>query len=387
MPRCSKDLLVAGGYTAGAVLVATLCVSMLAISTTTFKDTEMTTTGVMAPKDFDAYVAIPKSLYVWSHTTDSTITRNLPAWVAFLKNENDEAVYLAEFCHTHGFTEVYLFIGSVEWEYDEFFSKGEVPYRSDLRNTVSILTEMGIKTHFLVYLNDEVNNLDSYEKITKVAEAVANFQQKYPNLSIGTLHIDQEPNDPSQYEKYIKMLGLASAYMPISVALKPVWLRTTLTSISDKFSLFDLSLEIPSLINIADTAEMFSDVIYYLTSGSAIMAYSDRTEQIVELAQDSYHSASRVGITSLKTAIETGYTNNLPEDETLHYEIINQKDSWFTRFIELHGKFESSSTALGITQNVVIHDYAQYFKTLYCVLPIDQPDIAGYAYIDCSTSK
>ncbi|TNJ28044.1 hypothetical protein GMRT_10038 [Giardia muris] len=386
MPRCSKDLLVAGGYTVGAVIIAVLCASLLGATTHAFKDVDLTTTGVASPKDFDAYVATPKSLYVWSHTTDST-ARSTPAWVSLLQNEKDEAVYLAKFCRQHGFTEVYLFVGSVEWEYDDFFSKGEMPYTSALRSTVSILTEMGLKTHFLVYLNDAVNNLESYEKITGVAEAAANFQQRYPNLRIGTLHIDQEPSDPAQYEKYIKMLGLASAYMPISAALKPLWLRTTLTSISDRFSLFDLSLEIPSLINIADTAETFSDVIYYLTSGSAIMAYSDRTEQIVELAQDSYRSASRVGITSVKTAIETGYTNNLPEDETLHYEIVNNKDSWFTRFMELHGMFDTSSNGLGVSQNIVIHDYAQYFKTLYCVLPIDQPDITGYAYIDCSNPK
>lgn len=108
----------------------------------------------------------------------------------------------------------------------------------------------------MVYLNDEPDNLENYERMEQIAEAVRLFKNANSDLLIGTLHIDQEPANPTAYTDYIRMLYLAGQKLPISVAIKPLWVRTELATIEESFSLFDLALEIDMLLDIQSVAEI-----------------------------------------------------------------------------------------------------------------------------------
>lgn len=68
-----------------------------------------------------------KQLYVWSHSIENRI-QGLPAWTLLIQNVNGSFDKLINFCEVHNFKKVYLFVGSVEWEYENYFGKGVFPY-------------------------------------------------------------------------------------------------------------------------------------------------------------------------------------------------------------------------------------------------------------------
>lgn len=386
MHRPSKDVCVAIGFTVGAIALSALVVGTIFISSTTFSTLSTGNGKPPVVPSFDKYVTVPKSLYVWSHTTDNKFG-DKPAWQVMLEDKHDEIAYLCAFCKQHGVSEVYLFIGSAEWEWDTYFSNLQIPHLQAVRSAIAKLTTHKITTHPMVYLNDEPDDLSNYERMAQIAEAVKLFKNANPSLLIGTLHIDQEPANPTKYADYIRMLNLAAQELPISVAIKPLWVRTELAVIEDSFSLFDLALELDTLIDIQSIAERFSDVVYYLTSHATMMAYSNTKAQIEKLATSAMDSAVRVGKQYTESAIEVGYTNNLPIEETLHYSLVEDKQRWFDNFLDLNASFAKSAKDRSLSHRIVIHDYSQYFYSLYCDLPVAKPHITDYPYKNCPASK
>ncbi|EFO61572.1 Hypothetical protein GLP15_3573 [Giardia lamblia P15] len=386
MHRPGKDLGVAIGFTVGAIFLSALTAGVIFTSSTTFSTLSTGDGKPPVVSSFDTYVSGPKSLYVWSHTTDSKIGTT-PAWQVLLEDRYDEVTYLCTFCKQHGISEVYLFIGSAEWEWDEYFSNLQIPHLQAVRSAIAKLTAKKITTHPMIYLNDEPDNLSNYDRMEQIAEAVRLFKESNPDLLIGTLHIDQEPANPTAYTDYIRMLYLAAQKLPISVAIKPLWVRTELAAIEESFSLFDLALEIDMLLDIQSVAERFSDVVYYITSHATMMAYSNTKAQVESLATGAMDSAVRVGKQYAESAIEVGYTNNLPAEETLHYVLTGDKQGWFDSFLDLNTSFTKTAEERSLSHRTVIHDYSQYFYSLYCELPIAKPNIVDYPYKNCPTSK
>lgn len=386
MHRPSKDLAAAIGFTVGAIVLSVLAMGIIFASSTTFSTLSTGDGKPPVVSSFATYASNPKSLYVWAHTTDSKIGSK-PAWQVLLEDKNDEITYLCAFCKQHGVSEVYLFIGSGEWEWDDYFANTQLPHSSALRSAIAKLTAKRITTHPMVYLNDKPDDLSNYSRMEQIAEAVKSFKDANPDLLIGTLHIDQEPSNPTKYADYIRMLNLAAQKLPISVAIKPLWVRTELAAIEDSFSLFDLALELDALLDIQSVAEKFSDVVYYVTTHATMMAYSNAKAQVENLAAGAMDSAVRVGKQYVESAIEVGYTNNLPVEETLHYALVADKQGWFDSFLALNTSFAKSAEERNINHRTVIHDYAQYFYSLYCELPISKPNIVDYPYKNCPTSK
>lgn len=330
------------------------------------------------PGDFIPYQMVPKSLYVWSHTTESQMNGQ-PAWTVLLQNRNQEIPYLIEFCKLHGVKEVYLFVGSIEWEYDAFFSTGKFPHEESLVHDLELLSSAGIGASLMVYLNDDPENLANWERMKGVASAMRRLKDSYPALALKSLHIDQEPAQPANYANYIKMLLECSSEVHVSAAIKPKWTRDSLASIEGQFSLESLSTEYPVLAPIVGTAQLFSDVVYFVTEYSVMMAYSNDLGSVISLGSRAMESARRMGSTFAENAIETGFVNNLPAEETLYYEIQKNKEKWYSDFLTINTGFNG----YGIAQQTVIHDYAQYFYALYCVVPEAKPRLDGAAYLDC----
>lgn len=118
-----------------------------------------------------------------------------------------------------------------------------------------------------------------------------------------------------------------------------------------------------------------------------MMAYSNTKAQVESLATSAMDSAVRVGKQYAESAIEVGYTNNLPAEETLHYVLTEDKQGWFDSFLDLSTSFTKTAKERSLSHRTVVHDYSQYFYSLYCELPIAKPNIVDYPYKNCPTSK
>lgn len=335
----------------------------------------------LVPPGFEAYKNTPKSLYVWSATTLKKAEGG-EAWNTLIQNRNGQIRYLADFCELHGIDRVYLFVGSVEWEWEEYFGKGVLPYQDDLERSVRLLNDRGIAVDFLIYVNDDPNSLAGWERVPVIAEMVRKFKNTR-SLDIRSLQVDQEPGDASVYKDFVRMLLDSASAFPMSVAIKPAWLRQSLESISSQFSLIDLSLDYPQLQGILSSATHFADVVNYICQSTTMMAYSNSEASVVSLADQYMASLERVQAASGENAIETGFVNNLPAAETLHYEILADKEGWFDVFSRLASSFQTSAGSHSVSQRVVIHDYAQYFNTLYCEDPTGKLGVGIAAYRRC----
>ena len=85
------------------------------------------------------------------------------------------------------------------------------------------------------------------------------------------------------------------------------------------------------------------------------MAYSNDYDR-VSAYMEQIHAISSTVNKDCVSIIETGFTNDLPESETLCYEF-KRDPSTFYKYVA--DKSDQYST-------VAIHDYAQFYFDLYC---------------------
>lgn len=62
------------------------------------------------------------------------------------------------------------------------------------------LNKNNISVELTFYINDEVNNLTDYQKVTEIAQTVAKLND---TVQIDAVHLDQEPSDAAQYEALV----------------------------------------------------------------------------------------------------------------------------------------------------------------------------------------
>lgn len=329
---------------------------------------------------YNEYAAMKKGLYVWSHHTANRLG-GVPSWIVLTQNNHGEMQRLVDFCNMQGIDKVLLFAGSVEWEYDDYYSQGLFPYHEDLLFNIRFLQTQNIDVDLMVYLNDEPNNLTAYTRMEDVALLVKRLNDE--GMSIGSLHIDQEPSKQNQYKKLLEMLSLSRQHVPIGVSLKPQWVRERLADIQAFFTIEQVR-HLPEFADFQPTKDTtFSDLVLMVAPNSTMMAYSNEPDTILSLGKQALDSAMRVGLSRLDIAMETGFVNNLPEEETTHYWIQANKPLWFKRFRCLGGRLEKYARELGLESKMTIHDYAQYYTTLYCQSPAVVKGTIDVPYLGC----
>ena len=322
--------------------------------------------------EFTAYKEQKKSLYVWSHATTNRLD-DTPAWILLVKNKSGEIEKLADFCSLHGFNNVIFFAGSVEWEYEDYYSKGVLPYEDDYIYNIQYLASKGISTDLMVYLNDDPNNMTDYQHIDAVARIAQRLRDE--GVPLNTLHIDQEPSKQNRYADLLRMLSIASQYIDVGVSLKPQWVREKLSSITAQFKVESVMDEISALQGYTPTEDStFSDLILMIAPKSVVMAYSNSTETSIRIGKQAVDSLCRAFPNEdnprvIEFAVETGFVNDLDEAETLHYWIKKNKPLWFNKIRCLSNSLLGYAKRNGVEGGLVIHDYAQYYSTLYCVSP------------------
>lgn len=322
--------------------------------------------------EFTAYKEQKKSLYVWSHSTTNRLN-GTPAWILLIKNRLGEIEKLADFCVLHGFNNVILFAGSVEWEYEDYYSKGVLPYENDYIYNIQYLASRGISTDLMVYLNDDPNNMTDYRHIDAVARIARRLRDD--GVPLNTLHIDQEPSKQNRYADLLRMLHIAAQHIDVGVSLKPQWVREKLSSITAQFKMENVIDEISVLQSYIPTeASTFSDLVLTIAPKSIVMAYSNNTETSIKIGKQAVDSLRRAfpdedSLRVMEFAVETGFINNLNEVETLHYWIKKNKPLWFNKVRCLSNSLLGYARRNGVEGGLTIHDYAQYYSTLYCVSP------------------
>mmetsp|Transcript_82818 Transcript_82818/g.146338 ORF Transcript_82818/g.146338 Transcript_82818/m.146338 type:complete len:733 (-) Transcript_82818:257-2455(-) len=169
--------------------------------------------------DEDRYTAIEKTIYVWN-----TGDLDLPWW----DWGAPQIELLISVCQVHGFKRAIVFIGSLQWDWEQFQAK-KIPHEEKFRGLFAALRQSGISPHASFYLNDSPNDLTGWERAVDVVSALYNFNKAYPASAVVGIDGDQEPTSVS--EEYLSMNTAMMekrdelhADFEIAAALKPGWL-------------------------------------------------------------------------------------------------------------------------------------------------------------------
>ncbi|CAL6078547.1 Conserved_hypothetical protein [Hexamita inflata] len=307
---------------------------------------------------FKSYLSAKKSLYVWSHA--SSYIDSEPAWYRLSMNYNGAFDDLISFCKFHGFSKLYLFAGSVEWEWNGIFQNKKFIHHNEFIQQLLKLQQNNIEVELAFYLNDDPNDMSGYEKVVDIANTVLEASK---TVKIKAIHFDQECYNKGSYDKLIKMLRLSNAIYPTTSTVKPLWVRQTKADVITSLSP-ELQLEWNTHdTNQADTNKQyqyFVDLLINSVSGSDMMSYSNVTDTIKTLSNNYFKRVNQFGLSG-HPIVETGFGASPPEEETLHYEYVKDNNKFFAFIAEMAQTYK----------NIVIHDYRQYYLSLYCKNPVE----------------
>lgn len=328
---------------AGCVLIsATVVVLVVLLTKPKQEDNPPDTPDIVTP-NYPLFQKANKQLYVWSHSIEKRI-QGKPAWTLLIQNVDGSFDKLISFCETHNFKKIYLFAGSVEWEYEAYFSKGVFPYQEHLINDLEKLKQHRIQVELAVYLNDDPNNLTNYALAENVAQVAKSLQQK---AEFTGLNWDQEPSNPGVYSDLLKMLKLSANNIHTSSTIKPLWLRQTVQNTLTQDQIDELGIQ--------NTSEPFAQALCEQCDSGAMMAYSNNYDTI-SAYMEKIRAISSAVQKECVSIVETGFVNDLPEEETLCYEFKKDPSTFYKYVADKSAQYSA----------VAIHDYAQFYFDLYC---------------------
>eukprot|EP00702_Spironucleus_salmonicida_P004322 EST45613.1 hypothetical protein SS50377_14467 [Spironucleus salmonicida] len=319
------------------ILLTGLIVSLIFIFTNIFKRQDNT-------KYFEDYKWSQKKLIVSQNVRTSFSYQD-----NIFSNHNYAFDRLVEFSLFHGFTEVTLFAGSVEWESLDF-DRGRLPHEEDVLYALRKLRAKGIKASLAFYINDDINNMTSWQYSGKIAAIAKRINSA--DTPISMIHFDQEPDQAESYSALVQMLKLANDIFPTGTAVKPAWLRTPLSGIS-------FPADIQAIIADESQVATLADLINRLTTNSQVMAYSNTWDDVQALAELMKQSAAKFGKSSTPI-LETSFGGNLPDTETLYQQVQGNQTKWYRDVTAFAAKHRS----------VVIHDYRHYYSNFLCSEPV-----------------
>ena len=307
------------------------------------------TANILKAQTLNDYQNTPKTLYAWNSVSRKKID-GVSNWLLLLKNENQSFDKLIEFCNIHGFNAINLFVGSVQWEWQDYFRHHILPMEAYLKDNIAKANNNGIKVFALYYLNDEPNNLKDYQLIEDFVASVDSFNNRYPAASFVGISGDQEPWQKEVYQDYLQTnkiiknkINQLNSDLITSVALKPLWVDQLYDGYKGEKAFFEYVLE---------------DV-----DQAALMAYYDDVDMIKNIALPVLAYANNTG-QKIDIILETGWINVL--DPNTFYEEIKKDKKGFLDFVfNLNQDLKVNDSF----SNIVIHDFTQFFKSLYLKEP------------------
>ena len=281
-------------------------------------------------------------LWVWRPSNHTYIDWKL-AWHILYDNPYQQNL-LVKFAKQNNIKKVYMFVWTIHWTWRKYFSKGMLYNEQWLYNLIKKLNKNWIAFYALYYLNDDPNNISEYKKTEDLINAIYSFNNKYKNVKIEWIQIDQEITDTSKYNEFIKALSFitqnANNHGLISqIAIKPLWERQILNWKS------------------------FVSIIMNNVNEWILMAYSDKINTIKKLGNkiaDLWNFDIWINLND-KTA---------NKNETFYDEIKANWNLWFSTQIvdKLNNYYRSYNNHFDW---ISIHDYSDWFYLQKWSYPID----------------
>ena len=204
-----------------------------------------------------------------------------------------------------------------------------------------------------MYLNDDPNNMANYQYAEKIAQTAEALRQQVEFVG---LHWDQEPSKKDAYYDLLSMLQLSARHIHTSSTIKPLWLRQSVQECLTSDEILQLDIK--------NTGQSLAQALCEICHSGALMAYSNDYEQVSAFMKQASEISSAVGKNCV-SIVETGFTNDLPEDETLCYEFRKDPSAFYKYVADRSAQYST----------VAIHDYAQFYYDLYCEDPSKQAEM------------
>ena len=280
---------------------------------------------------FETYIKTEKYLYVWSYP-------NADNFIKFVVD--------------HKYSKVFLYIGRLQWNLDEFLNgKLSNEGNMDAKELIKKLKEKKIEVELCIYLND---NPDDFENIDKMPEVAASLSKLQNELKFTALHFDIEPNNPNNYETLLHMYEECRKKVKVSAIIKSKWLSVNMNTLEQYFNSSDYYQQFKD-------CETFAEAIVKVTDYSNIMAFSSDYKTI-----DQY-------LDKYKTIIKK-YKKHEGKP-ILELEKVKKNYSSYQRYLEDSKKFfKYFSDVSKKFDGVTIHHYTTWYQGLYCEIPDEKTE-------------
>ena len=262
--------------------------------------------------------------------------------------------------------EVYLSIGCIETFWDTYYSKGKFPASDEIGSLeyevfIKELNNINVEVELVTFLGKDPNDFYEINRVDTVAKMVKDLSQK---VQIKALHFDQEPDD--NFESLLKMYIRVNEIFPASAILRPYWLNLKMSSLESQFTdkdFYNSFSDCETLVDALMKVTKYTDLMAYNQNYNIVSGYMEKLKTIAERHPDN----------EAKNVIEISGEDGVPEDDTLHYRYLEDKDTFFNFVYNMSNKYN------GIT----FHYYEVWYKTLYCVWPSTNKPYDGGEPKDC----
>jgi hypothetical protein len=280
-------------------------------------------------------VAVEKAIYVWNV---GDLGHHWWDWDA----PNIEL--LVSVCVAHGFKRAIVFIGSAQWDWQQYFQVNKIPHEERFVMLFAALRQAGVTPYAAFYLNDAPNDVTGWERAADVVLAIHNFNRAYPDSAVAGIDGDQEPTTIGT--EFLSMNAAQRARrdelgtnLTLTASLKPGWLR-------GRF----------------DDSPMASLAMEDMDAGM-IMAYSSKPKLSMRFGDEALALAAPAA-RELWVALET--SPRAPASDTF-WELASNDNSGFLGLVaDMDSHYRAHDHAEAY-QGIVIHDYEGFFEAMYGV--------------------
>ena len=316
----------------GAIILIVLIIIISSVSSS--KSNSKSESNSESDKEmtpFESYINTKKFLYVWTYP-------NADNFIKFVVD--------------HKYSKVFLYVGCLEWNYDDFIN-GNFHNAGDMdaKELIKKLKEKKIDIELCIYLNDNYDNFENIDKMPEVANALSKLQNQ---LQFTALHFDIEPNSKKNYEALLHMYEECRKKIKVSAILKPIWLTENMTKLEPYFTSSDYFKKFKD-------CETFAEAIIKVTDYSDVMAYNSKYKNINKHL-DNYEKilkkySSHIG----KPVLEL---EKVIENYSIYQSYLENHTEFFNYFVNISKRFDG----------VTIHHYTTWYEDLYCKNPKNNPE-------------
>jgi len=299
-----------------------------------------TSPAVVPPQgsDEDRYVAVEKAIYVWNV---GDLGHHWWDWSA------PQIELLVSVCVAHGFKRAIVFVGSAQWDWQQYFRLNMIPHEERFVNLFAALRQAGVTPYAGFYLNDSPADLTGWERAADVVSALHHFNEAHPDSAVAGIDGDQEPTNIG--DEFLSMNAAQhirrdelKTNLTLTASLKPGWLRRRF----DDSSMASLAME---------------DM-----DAGMVMAYSSKAELSIRFGDEALALAAPAD-KDLWVALET--SQRAPASDTF-WDLASNDKAEFLRLVAGMDAHYKASVHAEAYQGIVIHDYEGFFEAMYgCKAP------------------